>query len=92
VTAQTAQTNSITALAPRSTPLYELASDYVRVLDLLDDPDADPAALEAELDQIAGKITHKATDAPRPTSHSGRGADKPTFTPPHHQKGSFDLS
>jgi hypothetical protein len=48
------------ALAPRSAPLYELTAEYLEVLNLLDDQDADPAALEAELDAIAGAITGKA--------------------------------
>lgn len=47
-------------LAPRFTPLYELSESYVRVLALLDDKDADAAALDAELEQIAGAITQKA--------------------------------
>jgi hypothetical protein len=47
-------------LAPRSTSLYNLTEDYLRVLDLLEDPEADAEALERELDSIAGKITHKA--------------------------------
>jgi hypothetical protein len=45
-------------LAERSTTLYELSEDYLRVLDLLD-ADADEA-LEIELDHIAGKIAQKA--------------------------------
>lgn len=41
-------------------PLYELSAEYQRVLSLLDDPDADPAALEQELDGLAGQIQIKA--------------------------------
>jgi hypothetical protein len=48
------------AVAERSTTLYNLASDYLRILDLLEDPDADAGALERELDALAGQITHKA--------------------------------
>jgi hypothetical protein len=47
-------------LAQRSTTLYDLSAEYLRVLDLLEDPDADQDLLESELDQIAGQITHKA--------------------------------
>jgi len=45
------------AAAQRSSTLYELSADYLRVLDALEDGDAD---LEVELDRIAGEITHKA--------------------------------
>jgi len=47
-------------VAERSTTLYALTEDYLRILDLLEDPDAEHDALEQELDGIAGKITHKA--------------------------------
>jgi hypothetical protein len=47
-------------LAERSTTLYNLASEYLRILDLLEDPEADADALERELDGLAGQITHKA--------------------------------
>jgi len=46
--------------ANRTNTLYELSADYVRVLDLLEDPDADEEQLEAQLDDLAGKITQKA--------------------------------
>jgi hypothetical protein len=47
--------------AQRSTTLYQLSADYVRILDLLEDPQTDTvAALEQELDAIGGLITHKA--------------------------------
>ena len=48
------------AAAQRTTTLYELAEDYLHILDLLEDPEADADALEQELDGIAGKITQKA--------------------------------
>jgi hypothetical protein len=48
------------AAARRTNTLYELSEDYLRLLDLLEDPDADEQALEAELDQISGLIAHKA--------------------------------
>lgn len=48
------------ALAQRSTTLYALSADYLHLLDLLEDPDADEAELEKRLDEIAGLITHKA--------------------------------
>jgi|SRR6516162_3504988 hypothetical protein len=47
-------------LAERSNTLYQLSEDYLRILDLLEDPDADADALEHELDGIAGAITAKA--------------------------------
>jgi len=48
--------------ANRTNTLYELSADYVQVLDLLEDPDLDQdeQALEAQLDDLAGKITQKA--------------------------------
>jgi len=48
------------AAANRMNTLYELSLDYQRLLDLLSDPGSDEQAIEAELDQIAGLITHKA--------------------------------
>jgi Gp157 protein len=48
------------AAARRTNTLYELSEDFLRVLDLLEDPDSDEAALEVELDQISGLIAHKA--------------------------------
>jgi hypothetical protein len=48
------------AVAERSTTLYALTDDYLRILDLLEDPDAKTDALEQHLDALAGKITHKA--------------------------------
>jgi hypothetical protein len=47
-------------VAQRSTTLYDLASDYLHILDLLEDPESDAAQLEQQLDGIAGLITHKA--------------------------------
>jgi hypothetical protein len=48
------------ALAQRSTTLYALSADYLHILDLLEDPDADEAELARQLDALAGLITHKA--------------------------------
>lgn len=48
------------AVAQRSTTLYDLSSDYLRILDLLEEPETDAEVLELELDKIAGLITHKA--------------------------------
>jgi len=45
--------------AERSTTLYDLSADYLRVLDLIEEA-PDDEALEAELDRIAGKLTQKA--------------------------------
>jgi Siphovirus Gp157 len=53
-------TRDFMAVAERSTTLYALASDYLHILDLLDDSDADAEQLEQQLDAIAGLITHKA--------------------------------
>ena len=47
-------------IVERSTTLYNLASDYLDVLALLEDPDADADALEQQLDSIAGLLTQKA--------------------------------
>lgn len=55
-----AASRTFMAVAERSTTLYALTSDYLCILDLLDDPDADAETLERELDAIAGQITHKA--------------------------------
>lgn len=41
-------------------PLYALADEYRQVLALFDDENAEPAAIEAALDAIAGQINHKA--------------------------------
>jgi hypothetical protein len=51
---------AVTDVERRSTSLYALAAEYLSILDLLDDPDADEHALETTLDAIAGAITHKA--------------------------------
>lgn len=48
------------AVAQRSTTLYNLSADYLRILDLLEEPETDSQVLEMELDKIAGLITHKA--------------------------------
>jgi CRP-like cAMP-binding protein len=48
------------AVAERSTTLYSLTEDYLRILDLLEDSDAEHDALEQHLDSLAGQITHKA--------------------------------
>jgi hypothetical protein len=53
-------TRAFMAVAERSTTLYALTEDYLHVLDLLEDPEADADALERELDSIAGQIAHKA--------------------------------
>ena len=47
-------------LSERHSTLYVLSEQYLEILDLLEDPDADTAALEQQLDSIAGQITHKA--------------------------------
>ena len=47
-------------IVERSNTLYALASEYLDVLALLEDPDADAAALEQQLDSIAGLLTQKA--------------------------------
>jgi hypothetical protein len=49
-----------TVIVERNRTLYALASDYLDVLALLEDPDADAAALERHLDDIAGLLTQKA--------------------------------
>jgi hypothetical protein len=46
-------------VAQRSNTLYTLTTDYLRILDLLEDPAADAEQLEHELDAIAGLLTHK---------------------------------
>jgi hypothetical protein len=46
--------------AERTTTLYALSDEYIHLVDLLDDLDADPQAIEAELDQISGAIAKKA--------------------------------
>jgi hypothetical protein len=46
--------------AERTTTLYALSADYVRILGLLEDPEADTEYLEQQLDGIGGLITHKA--------------------------------
>lgn len=48
------------AAANRSSTLYELSEDFLRILDLVEDPEQDEQALEAELDRISGLIAHKA--------------------------------
>jgi hypothetical protein len=40
--------------------LYELSGEYLHILDLLEDPDADQDALERELDAVAGRLALKA--------------------------------
>jgi hypothetical protein len=55
-----AQSREFVAAAQRATTLYELSEAYVRVLDLLEDPEADQELLALELDQVAGAITAKA--------------------------------
>ncbi len=47
-------------IVERSTTLYSLASEYLDVLALLEDPDADADTLEQQLDDIAGLLTQKA--------------------------------
>jgi hypothetical protein len=47
-------------LAERSTTLYALTDDFLRILGLLEGSEADADALEQELDGLAGQITHKA--------------------------------
>ena len=46
--------------AHRTNTLYELSEDYLRLLDLLEDPESDEQALEVELDHISGLIAQKA--------------------------------
>jgi len=48
------------AAAHRTNTLYELSEDYLRLLDLLEDPESDEQALEVELDHISGLIAQKA--------------------------------
>ena len=47
-------------IVERSNTLYALAAEYLDVLALLEDPDADADALEQQLDGIAGLLTQKA--------------------------------
>ena len=47
-------------IVERSNTLYALAADYLDVLALLEDPDADVLELEKTLDSIAGLLTQKA--------------------------------
>ena len=60
MTTPLAASRAFAAVAERSTTLYSLSEDYLRILDLLEDPEADAEALERSLDAIAGQITHKA--------------------------------
>ena len=60
MTTPLATSRAFAAVAERSTTLYSLSEDYLRILDLLEDPEADAEALERSLDAIAGQITHKA--------------------------------
>ena len=46
--------------ADRVTTLYALSGEYTRLVDLLEDPEADPALVEQELDRIGGAIAQKA--------------------------------
>ena len=46
--------------ANRATTLYALSDEYTRLVDLLEDPEADPALVEQELDRISGAIAQKA--------------------------------
>ena len=46
--------------AERTTTLYELSEEYTRLVDLLEDPEADAEQVEAEIDRIEGQIQHKA--------------------------------
>ena len=46
--------------ARRMNTLYELSAEYQRLLDLLEDPEADETALEAELDAVADRLVLKA--------------------------------
>jgi hypothetical protein len=47
-------------IVERPTTLYALSTQYLDVLALLEDPDADADALEQQLDSIAGLLTQKA--------------------------------
>lgn len=46
--------------AERTNTLYALSDQYLYLVDLLEDPDADPALIEQELDRVGGQIAHKA--------------------------------
>jgi hypothetical protein len=46
--------------AERTTTLYALSEKYIQLVDLLEDPEVDSDAIEAELDQISGAIAQKA--------------------------------
>jgi hypothetical protein len=46
--------------AERTNTLYALSDEYTHLVDLLEDPDVDPAMLEAELDRVGEQIVHKA--------------------------------
>jgi hypothetical protein len=46
--------------ARRATTLYELSETYLHLLDLLEDPDMDALAVEAELEQISTELAAKA--------------------------------
>jgi predicted TIM-barrel fold metal-dependent hydrolase len=48
------------AAAERLSTLYSLSSDYTMLLDLLEDPESDPAEVQAELERVAGDIRAKA--------------------------------
>jgi Siphovirus Gp157 len=46
--------------AERLPVLWELAEEFTHLVDLLEDPDADPADVEAEMQRVAGDIQRKA--------------------------------
>lgn len=46
--------------AERLPTLYSLSSEFERLVDLLEDPDADPTEVDAELQRVAGDIKRKA--------------------------------
>lgn len=46
--------------AQRSTTLYTLSEEYLMLVELLDDPEADPHLVDEELERIGGEIKHKA--------------------------------
>jgi hypothetical protein len=57
------------AAARQTSTLYELTAEYTRILDVLEDPEANADALELELDAIAGLITRKAENIGGLISH-----------------------
>jgi Siphovirus Gp157 len=46
--------------AERSTTLYALSEQYIQLVELLEDPEAETEAIEAALDEVSGAIAQKA--------------------------------